>query len=791
MKRALQITGLIAVLLVAGAVLDAGAALARKGNVLVLSQNNYFHEGENAAGALRALGYTVTLAHTMPGSLSSYSSVWSLRPWGYSGGYPSRTPEEESELEGYVRGGGRLYLTGESEGYGVYDINVSDQRIARSVLKDQEIVVGGQGEPEGELWFHPGAEDEVALKPNKLASFPADGPGGVGGIPYQNVLGSNLSETTAVGAVFDENDMVNHKGRLVIYMDVNWLGSPDAGEEENANQDPATRLPVIENLSYFLEGTAPVQAQKSKGNMLVIARGDGNREGPMLASFLRSLHYTVAVSEDVPETLTPYSSVWYVSFNTPISPSEQKEFEQYVNEEGSLFLSGGSCCESLNESDTSIARTLLSNKDVYVGRQAPDNSTNPNGILTFNPKAADGVSQTPNKLGEYPMAMPGGDGAIDGLRARNVLAGDDATAAAAVFDESDMELGSGRLAIYESDYAWLGESATDMQRIAFIQDMADFLERTPIRLAPRSAEYVALGDSYAAGVGAFSYLPGTVASKCYRATDGYAEKIAAAANLSLDFPACNGAKIHDLMEGKKAQLREVGVDTQLVTLSIGGNDVGFSTVLQSCIGGTVSKGGPGCAVRDAAASATAYEWLVNGRPPGTYKLPGSGPGSLKNEVFHKWLGINTAVTNKEPQPGLHELYEEISMQAPYAHIIVVGYPRLFDKTELPTCPVGSLAYGQNKLYIATSDVEWIVEQTDKVDQLIEQSVANLRNRGVNISYVDPRAAFAGHVVCASEPSYIYGVLGEGIEPETESFHPTKEGQEVFYRLIEAARTSSE
>ena len=770
MKRALQITTLVAVLLASGAVVNTGAALARKGNVLVLSQNTYFRQGNIAAGALRSLGYTVTLTPTMPASLSSYSSVWSLRPWG------KRTPEEETALVGYVKGGGRLFLTGEREGF---DVNESDQSIARSVLKNQEIIVGRQGEIEGDSSFNPDAEDEVALKPNGLGNFPAILPGGIAGIPSQNVLGSD-SNGTAVGAVFDQTDMQNGKGRLLIYMDSDWLGY------EGTTTDGFTRPQVIDNLEQFLEGAPPAPVQKSKGNMLVIQRGDDNHEGPMLASFLRSLNYTVTVAEEVPPNIRKYSSVWYVSTNTPLSSLEQAAFEQYVSEEGSLFLSGGSCCESLNESDTAIARTVLDNKDVYVGRQAPYNSINPFGTLTFNPKAADGISQTPNKLGEYRSAMPGGHGAIDGINARNVLAGDDATAAAAVFDQSDMELGSGRLAIYENNDGWLGKLATIPQRMALIQNIADFLERTPIRLAPRSAEYVALGDSYAAGVGAFSYLPGTVESKCYRATDGYAEKIAAATHLSLEFPACMGAKVHDLMEGKKAQLRTVGVDTQLVTLSIGGNDVGFSTVLQSCIGGALALGGPECATRDAAAAATAYEWLLNGRPPGTYKLPGSGRGTL----YHI-LGIKTSVTNKEPQPGLQELYEEISMQAPYAHIIVVGYPRLFDKTEYPTCPVGSLFAGQDHLYIATSDVEWIVEQTDKVDRLIEQSVDNLRNRGVNISFVDPRAAFTGHVLCGADPSYIYGVLGEGKEAETESFHPTRAGQEVFYNLIEAARTSSE
>jgi hypothetical protein len=535
---------------------------------------------------------------------------------------------------------------------------------------------------------------------------------------------------------------------------------------------------------------ASAQAQASKGNVLVISRADYYHEGPMVASFLRSLHYTVTTAETLPVKLTPYSSVWYVSFNQQLASSQQEAFEQYVNGGGSLFLSAGACCLELNESDTAIARSVLNDKEVYVGRAEGFNPVNPNGILTFNPQAADGISQTPNKLGEYLMGMPGGYGAIDGISARNVLAGDDATAAAAVFDENDMELGRGRLVISENNDGWLGPLATNAQRMPVIQNFADFLEKTPTRLAPRSAEYVALGDSYAAGVGSFSYLPGTTEKNgCYRATDGYAEKIAAATGMSLEFPACLGAKVTDLVEGKTAQLKDVGVDTHLVTLSIGGNDVGFGTVLQSCIGGGVAKGGPGCAQRDAAAAASAYEWLKNGRPPGKYNLPGTGPSSRKNELFHHWLGINTTVVNKEPLPGLQELYEGIALQAPYAHIYVVGYPRLFDKPEGSTCPVGGLIGSYDKLSVATSDVEWIDEQTDKVDQLIEQSIANLRNKGISITFVDTRAPYVGHALCHAETSYLYGVLGEGLEPKTESFHPSKEGQQVYYELIEATRSA--
>jgi len=540
------------------------------------------------------------------------------------------------------------------------------------------------------------------------------------------------------------------------------------------------------------------QAHASKGNVLVIARTDSFNEGPEAAALLRSLHYTATLSATVPPELSHYSSVWYVSGEQAISGPEQEVFEQYVNQGGKLYLSGGPCCEALNESDTAIARALLNNKEIYVGRDVPYyDPGNPDATLYFNPQAADGVTQTPNALGAYPSAMVGGHSGIGEISARNVLAGDDATAVAAVFDESDMEYGRGRLAIYPENFWWLGFAALTPQRAAVIQNIADFLERTPTRLAPRSAEYVALGDSYASGVGSFSYLPeSNEKANCDRATDGYAEQIATKNNLSLGFAACSGSEIGDLMEGNKAQLKEVGADTNLVTLSIGGNDVGFKPVLQSCSIGPLTGGGAGCAARDSAAAATALEWLQYGRPPGRYRLPGTSPKvkSVIGSVLHA-VRVREWSKNAQPQPNLLELYEAISAQAPHAQIVVVGYPKLFEsgQREVDDCQVGTLLYGTDKVYLAASDIRWLNEQTDRVDEQIKEAVYELRewgdrlgHRGTRIVFADPRKAFTGHGLCDSGASYINPLLSEGL-PKSESFHPTVEGQNVLDGVIEAAR----
>ncbi len=531
----------------------------------------------------------------------------------------------------------------------------------------------------------------------------------------------------------------------------------------------------------------------SKGKVLVFARANNGSEGGTAAAVLRSLGYTVTLTDTLPATLSGYSSVWSVTAYAGFSPEQEETFETYLRAGGRLYLTGERpCCEALDLSDQEIARAVLKNQEIVVGQQGDIP-----GELTFNPQAEDNITTEPNVLNEFPASAPGGIAGIGNISARNVLASNGTIAVGGVFDEHDMTSGKGRLVIY-MDIDWLSGYSTGgggipearrgstgarpqvlvggggaTTRVEVIENIEDFLEKTPTRVTPASAEYVGLGDSYASGLGSFSYLPGTTGKNgCYRATNGYIEDIATEFKLSLGFAACSGATIGNLWEGKDAQLKQVGPATTAVTLSIGGNDVGFSSVLQSCIGGLVAKGGKGCASRDAAAAETALGWLRNGREPGKYELPG-GHASSKN---------------KQRLPSLQELYDAILQQAPSAELVVVGYPLLFETGEpqISDCQVGT-AGGLDKLTIAASDVEWIDHETDALDEVIEQAVhAAQASTGRNIIFADPRAAFTSHGLCDAETAYINALLFEGIipSPKPESFHPTTEGQEVLRDVIE-------
>ncbi|WP_022890771.1 SGNH/GDSL hydrolase family protein [Agromyces italicus] len=88
--------------------------------------------------------------------------------------------------------------------------------------------------------------------------------------------------------------------------------------------------------------------------------------------------------------------------------------------------------------------------------------------------------------------------------------------------------------------------------------------------------YVALGDSFASGQGGGSYLD----TSCYRSNNSYPKRLDASRALKLTaFPACGGAST---VEALVAQVPAIPAGTRRVTLTIGGNDVGFAAVMQNC-----------------------------------------------------------------------------------------------------------------------------------------------------------------------------------------------------------------
>jgi lysophospholipase L1-like esterase len=100
--------------------------------------------------------------------------------------------------------------------------------------------------------------------------------------------------------------------------------------------------------------------------------------------------------------------------------------------------------------------------------------------------------------------------------------------------------------------------------------------------AGESAKYVALGSSFAAGPGIPDQIPGTE-DGCRRSTNNYPHQVAARIGLTLTDATCSGATTGNIVtsgqHGQPAQIESVTTDTNLVTITIGGNDVSYLDIL--------------------------------------------------------------------------------------------------------------------------------------------------------------------------------------------------------------------
>jgi lysophospholipase L1-like esterase len=227
-----------------------------------------------------------------------------------------------------------------------------------------------------------------------------------------------------------------------------------------------------------------------------------------------------------------------------------------------------------------------------------------------------------------------------------------------------------------------------------------------------AVNYVALGDSYSSGVGAGSYIDSS--GDCMRSTNAYSQLWANAHSpASYVSVACSGAKTTDVSAN---QLGPLSAATTLVSITIGGNDVDFSGVMEDCV---------------------------------LYSTD-----TCVSEV-------NAAETEARTQlPGeLDTVYDNISAHAPNARVVVLSYPRFYN----------------DKWYcvgLSSTDRNKINEGADVLDGVI--SAAASRH---GFAFADVRSAFgSGHEICDSG-SWLHSVDWDDID---QSYHPTADGQSGGY-----------
>jgi len=109
-------------------------------------------------------------------------------------------------------------------------------------------------------------------------------------------------------------------------------------------------------------------------------------------------------------------------------------------------------------------------------------------------------------------------------------------------------------------------------------------------------QYVSLGDSYTAG----PLIPLQVPPfGCLKSNNNYANLTARNLGLALTDPSCSGAETEDMTSPQNVdpdgpnppQFASLSKKTNIVTLQIGGNDIGFSSIASDCTS-TTNEGTP-------------------------------------------------------------------------------------------------------------------------------------------------------------------------------------------------------
>lgn len=217
-----------------------------------------------------------------------------------------------------------------------------------------------------------------------------------------------------------------------------------------------------------------------------------------------------------------------------------------------------------------------------------------------------------------------------------------------------------------------------------------------------STRYVALGDSYSAGVGTFDP---SATEPCHRSAGAFPELIAGRYGWTLDSQACDGATTADV---QLRQLPALTADTDAVSFTVGGNDAGFTPVLTAC--------------------------------------------ALPSWIADCAGAVRTAVrTTRTLLPSrLAALYGTIRRKAPNATVVTVGYPRLFGRQD---CDLAT--------FFTPGELTRLNAALDVIDGVLAD-----RAERAGVGFVDVRAAFTGHATCTAEPwvNGLSWPIGESYHP---------------------------
>jgi lysophospholipase L1-like esterase len=252
---------------------------------------------------------------------------------------------------------------------------------------------------------------------------------------------------------------------------------------------------------------------------------------------------------------------------------------------------------------------------------------------------------------------------------------------------------------------------------------------------------VALGDSFSSGEGAPPFQTGTAkpgVNTCHRSRVSWTELVGDATGRPVESVACSGAKVEHIVRTDRTREQEERETSQItrlrrltpgvVTITIGGNDVGFAKVLRKCV--------------------TALRHCDD-----IYRK--DGKDVLEDSI--STLGSRL--------PGV---YRRVLAAASGAPLVVVGYPRIFPaKPELITCA-----------WMTADELRYLNAKSASLNAAIRRAAAR-----AGASYIDVSGVLEGHELSCRGGSWV-NPLGFTPTKFPYSFHPKDKGYAALAEAVE-------
>ena len=198
------------------------------------------------------------------------------------------------------------------------------------------------------------------------------------------------------------------------------------------------------------------------------------------------------------------------------------------------------------------------------------------------------------------------------------------------------------------------------------------------------------------------------------------------------------------------ELDAKGLKADYVTVTIGGNDIGFPSMVKMAI-------------------ARVYDLVID--------------MTVEEQAEKLWNNYYTATGTREK---IKRAYRDIAARAgEQACILSAGYPRILDPD-------------QGDIYFSSHTIEVIIELTRLFNRELQDLAEECRGEGINIRFVPVEEAFEGHGAY-SEDNWINPVmltaqaqdLDESVIGSIYSMHPNEKGARGYAACVQAVIDSLE